>query len=122
LINELGLNVYDHPNPYPLGWVNKDVELKVSKQCNIKFSISADYIDEVEVDVVPFYACNVVFGSSYIYMIDAIFMRRENYYPLIKDGKSFIINAHIGKSKIYLVRDNQAMKLISSCRKLYYFS
>jgi len=24
LSNNLGLEVYDHPNPYPLGWVNKD--------------------------------------------------------------------------------------------------
>jgi hypothetical protein len=31
---------------------------------------------------------------------------------LIKDGKSFIINAHKGKSKISLVTANQAIKLI----------
>jgi uncharacterized protein YydD (DUF2326 family) len=31
LVNKLGLEVHDHPNPYPLGWVNKDVELKVTK-------------------------------------------------------------------------------------------
>jgi hypothetical protein len=72
------LEVHDHPNPYPLGWVNKDVELKVTKQCKIKFSISANYIDEVEVDVVPLDVCGVVFGSPYMYMRDAIFMRREN--------------------------------------------
>jgi hypothetical protein len=44
-------------------------------------------------------------------------MRRENQYPLLKDGKSFIINAHKGKSKISLVSANQAKKLISSSRK-----
>ena len=27
MVNKLGLDVYDHPNPYPLGWVNKDVEI-----------------------------------------------------------------------------------------------
>jgi hypothetical protein len=50
-------------------------------------------------------------------MRDVIFMRRENQYPLLKDGKSFIINAHKGKSKISLVSANQAKKLISSSRK-----
>jgi hypothetical protein len=31
LVNKLGLEVQDHPNPYPLGWVNKDAEVKVTK-------------------------------------------------------------------------------------------
>jgi hypothetical protein len=33
LVNKLGLEVCDHPSPYPLGWVNKDVEIKVTKYC-----------------------------------------------------------------------------------------
>jgi hypothetical protein len=24
LVSEIGLEVHDHPSPYPLGWVNKD--------------------------------------------------------------------------------------------------
>jgi len=52
-----------------------------------------------------------------MYLRDEIFMRRENEYNLIKDGKSFIINAHKVKSNIYLVSSNQAKKLISSSRK-----
>jgi len=51
LVNKLGLEVHDHPNLYPLGWVNKDVKLKVTKQCKNKIAISANYIDEVEIDV-----------------------------------------------------------------------
>jgi hypothetical protein len=79
-----------------------------------------NYIDEVEVDVVPLDVCGVVFGSPYMYMRDVIFMRRENQYHLIKDGKSFIINVHKGKSKISLVSANQAKKLISSSRKFVF--
>ena len=52
-----------------------------------------------------------------MYMRDAIFMRRANQYRLIKDGKSYIIDAHKGKSKISLVSANQAKKLISSSNK-----
>jgi uncharacterized protein (UPF0128 family) len=43
--------------------------------------------------------------------------QRANQYHLIKDGKSYIINAHKGKSKISLVSANQAKKLISSSKK-----
>jgi hypothetical protein len=72
------LDVHHHPSPYPLGWVNKDAEIKVTKKCKIKFAISVDFIDEVELDVVPLDVCAVVFGSPYMYMRDEIFMQRAN--------------------------------------------
>lgn len=75
LVSKLGMEVHDHPHPYPLGWVNKNAKLRVTKQCKITFSTSANYIDEVEVDVVPLDVCGVVFDSPYMYMRDAIFMR-----------------------------------------------
>jgi hypothetical protein len=78
LVNKLRLEVHAHPIPYPLGWVNKDIEIKVTKQCNIKFVISVDFIDEVELDVVPLDVCGVVFGSPHMYMRDAVFMQRDN--------------------------------------------
>ena len=71
----------------------------------------------MELYVVPFNVCGVVFGSPYMYMRDAVFMRRANQYRLIKDGKPFIINAHKDKSKISLVSANQAKKLISASKK-----
>jgi hypothetical protein len=61
-----------------LGWVNKDAEIKVSKKFKIKFVVSADFIDEVELDVVPLDVCGVVFGSHYVYMRDVIFIHRQN--------------------------------------------
>jgi uncharacterized pyridoxamine 5'-phosphate oxidase family protein len=97
--------------------VNKDVEVKVAKQCEIKFFLSANFIDEVELDVVPLDMCSVVFGNPYMYMRDEIFMRRKNLYYLIENGKSYIINTHKGKSKISLVSANHTKKLISSSKK-----
>jgi hypothetical protein len=121
LVNKLGLEVYNHPSPYPFDWVKKDAKIKVTKQCDIKFSISVYFTDEVELDVVPLDVCGVVFGSPYMYMSDEIFMHRANQYQMIKDGKSYIINAHKGKSNILLVSANQAKKLISSSKKYIFF-
>jgi hypothetical protein len=73
-VNNLGLEVHDHSIPHPLGWVNKDAKIKVTKQCKIKFVLSVDFIDEVELDVAPLDVCGVVFESPYMYMRDAIFM------------------------------------------------
>jgi len=86
-VSNIGLKSQDHPLPYPLKWVNKDVELKVIKQCKINFFISENYINEVEVDVVPLYLCGAMFGSHYMYIRDAIFIKRENQYHLIKEEK-----------------------------------
>jgi hypothetical protein len=121
LVNKHGLEVHDHLSPYTLGWMNKDAEIKLTKQCNIKFVISAYLIDEVELDVIPLDMCGVVFGSPCMYMRGAIFMWRENLYRLIKDGKSYIINTQKGKSNISLVSANQAKKLISSSKKYVFF-
>jgi hypothetical protein len=68
--------MYDHPHPYPLGWVKKEVKLKVINQHTLRFVISVNLIDELEVDVVLHDLYNVVFGSPYMYMRDVIFMRR----------------------------------------------
>jgi hypothetical protein len=117
LVSNLGLEVHDHPSPYSLGWVNKDAEIKVKKQCKIKFVVIVDFIDELELNVVPLDVCGVVFGILFMYMRDDIFMHRSNQYFLIKDDKSFIINTHKGISKLSLVSANQAKKLISSSKK-----
>jgi hypothetical protein len=85
LVNKIGLEVHDHPNPYPLGWVNKYVKIKVTEQCKIKFVVSVDFIDEVELDVLPLDVCKVVFTIPYMYMRDVIFLQRTNQYCLIKD-------------------------------------
>jgi hypothetical protein len=47
LLSKLGLEVHDHPHPYPSRWVNRYAKLKilVTKQRVIKFSINADFID-----------------------------------------------------------------------------
>ena len=68
LVKKMWLEVRDLPNSYPLGWVNKDAKLKVTKQCKIRFVINVDFIDEVDLDVVPLDVCGVVFGSPYMYM------------------------------------------------------
>jgi len=43
----------------------------------MKFLASVDFIDEVELDVATLHVRGVVFESPYMYMRDAIFMRRE---------------------------------------------
>jgi hypothetical protein len=87
--------------------------LKVTKYCRLRIVSSANFINEIEVNVQPLDVYSVVFGSPYMCMRDTIFMIRANLYHLIKDGKFFIINACSKKSKISLVSAHKANRLLA---------
>ena len=59
MFNKIRTKIHDHPSPYPLGWVKKDVDIRVMKQCKINFFVIFDYIYEVELEVVPLDVCGV---------------------------------------------------------------
>ena len=73
-----------HPKPYPLGWVCDNAQLQVTKQCRLRFVITSGFVDEVDRDVVPLDICGIVFGSPYVYDMNAIFYRDDNRYQLTK--------------------------------------
>jgi hypothetical protein len=68
VVNNLGLETNSHPKPYPLGWICGDNNLQVTKQCKMKFAITSNYVDEVELDIVPLEICGIVLGIPYLYI------------------------------------------------------
>jgi hypothetical protein len=91
--------------------------MQVTKQCKIRFVIHENFIDEVQVDVVPLEICGVVLSSPYMYYRKAIFSREENKYCPIKYGKSYIIHAHKGENKIPMEIANQDKRLVNVSKK-----
>jgi len=85
MVSNLGLETFNHPNPYPLGWVHRNASLQVTKQRKLKFAICAKYIDEVVVDVVPLDICGVILGNPYMWDKDGIYYKRFNKLRLVKD-------------------------------------
>jgi hypothetical protein len=77
-----------------LGWICGDNNLQVTKQCKIKFAINSNYVDEVELDIVPLDICGIVLESPYLYDRNYIFYSEENTYCFNKDGKEYIVRAH----------------------------
>ena len=63
VVQNLGLEMKPHPKPYPLGWVCENSKLNVSHPCNLKFSITVGFVDEVVLDLVPLDICRIVLGS-----------------------------------------------------------
>ena len=107
LVKSFGFETPNHPRPYPLGWLNESTQIIVTNQCRLRFSITGNYIDEVELDVVPVDICGVSLGSHYLYDRDVVFYRREHKYHLMKDGVEFIFRAHKNKNHLNLVTVNQ---------------
>eukprot|EP00253_Pinus_taeda_P018942 PITA_18942 len=86
IVKKLGLTTTPHKKPCPLGWLNDNAQLQVTRQCKLKFSFGSTTLDKVELDVIPLDICGIVLGSPYLYDKNAIFYKAENKYLLVKDG------------------------------------
>jgi len=91
-----------------LGWSQHKFVLRIIKRCKIKFSIDFDYVDEVECDVIPPNACEVMFGNPYLWHGDVAFYREENKYFLVKGGN--LIKELKGIRKISMIETKQKKK------------
>jgi hypothetical protein len=52
---------------------------------------------------------------------DVIFRRRENQYRLVKEGKSYAINAHQEKANLSLINAHHARIIMGSTKKFILF-
>ncbi|KAF8099434.1 hypothetical protein N665_0244s0033 [Sinapis alba] len=66
LVEKLGLEVYKHPKPYHLQWLNEEGGLKVSKQVKVSLSVGR-YQDEITCDVLPLEASHILLGRPWQY-------------------------------------------------------
>jgi hypothetical protein len=90
-VKKLKLETIPHPKPYPLGCICDNAKLQVTRRYKCRFSITANFVDEVELDVIPLDIYGIVLGSPYLYNRKAIFHLHENKYHLFKDGVEYIV-------------------------------
>jgi hypothetical protein len=60
IVKKLDLETTPHPKPYPLGWICENAKLHVTRRCKLGFSITANYIDEVKLDVIRLDICGIM--------------------------------------------------------------
>ena len=94
IVKILNLETIPHHKPYPLGWVCDNARLQVTRNCKLKFAITAKFIHEVELDIVLLDIYGIVLGGPYLYDRKSIFHRHENKYHLFKNGVEYIVRAH----------------------------
>ena len=85
----------------------------------MRFTITANFVDEVELDVIRLDICGVVLGSLNLYDTIAIFHRKDSNYHLFKYGIEYIIKAHRIKTNLDLIDVNHMKRLINSSKKNY---
>ena len=73
----------------------------------MRFGITANFVDEVKLDVVSLDISGIVLGSPYLYDQKVVFHRFENKYHLFKDGVEYIVRAHCRKLNMSLASIRQ---------------
>ena len=94
MVKYIILETVPHHKTYHLGWIVKNSNLHVTRKCIFKFSITANFVDEVELDVFPLDIFEIILGSPYLYDRKVVFYRHENKYHFLKDGVEYIVRAH----------------------------
>jgi hypothetical protein len=86
----------------------------VTRRFKLRFSITVNFIDDVELDVIPLDICGIVLGSPYLYDRRDIFYRHENKYHLFKNGVEYIVRAHTKKLNLSLVNARKMKRLVNA--------
>ena len=113
IVKKLNLETTPHPKPYPLGWICENVKLQVTRKCILIFSITANFLDEVEIDVVLLDICGILLGNPYLYDRRDVLHRYENKYHFFKNGNEYIIRTHSKKFTLSLVNDRQVKRIVN---------
>jgi hypothetical protein len=85
LVEILGLTQRHHPTSYKIQWLNECGTLRVSNIVTVPFSIRR-YSDQVECDVVPMQACQLLLGRPWLYDRDVQICGRTNKVVLMYKG------------------------------------
>ena len=88
----------------------------MTRRCKLRFAITAHFVDEVELDVIPLDIYGIVMGSPYLYDRKSIFHRHENKYHLFKNGVEYIVRAHTKKMNLSLVNVGQMKRLVNASK------
>jgi hypothetical protein len=115
-IKKIKLETIPHPKPYPLGWICDNAKLQVTRRCKLRCAITTNFIDEVELDVIPLDICGIVLGSPYLYDRKAIFHHHENKYHLFKYGVEYIVRSHTKKMNLSLINARQMKRLVNASK------
>ncbi|KAI0530516.1 hypothetical protein KFK09_000060 [Dendrobium nobile] len=87
MVQALQLKTTKSSNPYKISWVKKGLEMTVTEQCRVSFSIGKHYASEVLCDVLDMDVCHIILGRPWQYDVGAIYDCRANTYAFDWKGR-----------------------------------
>ena len=100
LVTRLNLTTKPHPKPYKLQWLTDCGELKVNKKTLISMTLGK-YKDEVECDVVPMHAGDILLGRPWQFDRRAIHDGYLNRYSFTLNGRKTTLTP-LTSSEVYI--------------------
>ena len=64
-VDKLGLTSEPYPSPYTLGWLDENVNLRVTHRCLVPFAIGEHYRDCTYCDIVPMDISHLLLGRPW---------------------------------------------------------
>ena len=77
--------------------------MQVTRKCILRFAVNSNFLDKVELYVVPLDISGIVLGSPYLYDMREVSHGHENKYHLLKDGIEYTVRVHNKKIILSLI-------------------
>lgn len=90
MVDFLKIPTTSHAHPYKLQWLNECGELKVTRQCLIRFQVG-NYQDEALCDVILMQICHLLLGRPWQFDKSTKHNGRTNKYSLEHGGRKFTL-------------------------------
>ncbi|XP_059068278.1 uncharacterized protein LOC131858838 [Cryptomeria japonica] len=90
MVSKLGLQTFDHPNPYNATWVSQEQHIMISHRAYVDFSIGP-YHDQVLCDVIPMTCGHIILGRPWQYLRRTIHDGYTNTYLVHKGSKRYCL-------------------------------
>ena len=92
--------------------------MQVTRKCIQRFAINSNFLDKVELGVVPLEISGIVLGSPYLYDRKAVFHHHENKYHFFKEGIEYIISSHKNKTSLSLIHAREMKRIVNARQNL----
>ena len=89
------------------------------RKCILRFAITANFLDEFELDVVLPNISSIVLGSPHFYDRREIFNSHDNKYHFFKNGIKYIVTVHSKETSLSLMHVGQMKRIVNSVQKHY---
>lgn len=90
MVDKLGLTKTRHPKPYKLCWLNDSVELKITEQVTVPFSMGT-YHDQVLCDGVRMQAGHLLLGRPLQFDREVTHDGRTNQYSFVHVKRKYTL-------------------------------